>query len=186
MGAAFSPDGSKIAVTLSQDGNSEIYLLSPRAAILKRLTNTPFIDTSPTWSPDGSRIAFVSDRHGSPQIWVMNADGSGPQQAHAARQLQPDAVVVPAQGRAAHRLHRARRDAWPTTSSPSTSTPASTCASPRGTARTSIRRWAPNGRAVAYESSRGGVWVSTADGRTERQVYRGSALAPQWSPTLKR
>ena len=28
MGAAFSPDGSKVAATLSQDGNSEIYLLS--------------------------------------------------------------------------------------------------------------------------------------------------------------
>ena len=44
--------------------------------------------------------------------------------------------------------------------------------------------WAPNGRAIAYESSRGGVWISTADGRTERQVYAGSALAPQWSPSL--
>jgi TolB protein len=45
--------------------------------------------------------------------------------------------------------------------------------------------WAPNGRAVAYQSSRGGLWVSTADGRTERQVYRGSVVAPQWGPQRK-
>ena len=44
--------------------------------------------------------------------------------------------------------------------------------------------WAPNGRAVGYESSRGGLWISTADGRTERQVYRGSVKAPNWGPSL--
>ena len=39
MGAALSPDGSKIAATLSQDGNAEIYLLSTSGQVLKRLTN---------------------------------------------------------------------------------------------------------------------------------------------------
>jgi hypothetical protein len=38
---------------------------------------------------------------------------------------------------------------------------------------------------VAYESSRGGIWVSTADGRTERQVYKGNATAPAWGPSIK-
>jgi TolB protein len=41
--------------------------------------------------------------------------------------------------------------------------------------------WAPNGRAIIYESSRGGLWISTADGGTERQVYKASAVAPQWA-----
>lgn len=78
-GAALSPDGTKVAVTLSKDGNPEIYLLDPNdGKIIKRLTNAGGIDTSPTWSPDGSQIAFVSDRHGTPQIWVMGADGSNP------------------------------------------------------------------------------------------------------------
>ena len=45
---------------------------------LRRLTNHPAGDSSPTWSPSGSQIAFTSDRTGKAQIYVMNsADGSG-------------------------------------------------------------------------------------------------------------
>ena len=44
---------------------------------LRRLTNHPAIDTSPTWSPLGHQIAFTSDRTGSPQIYVIGVDGAG-------------------------------------------------------------------------------------------------------------
>ena len=30
--------------------------------------------------------------------------------------------------------------------------------------------WSPNGRAIAYESTRKGVWISTWDGKTEQIV----------------
>ncbi len=42
---------------------------------LRRLTNHPMIDTTPTWSPTGAQVAFTSDRSGSPAIYVMGADG---------------------------------------------------------------------------------------------------------------
>ena len=42
---------------------------------LRRLTNNPAIDTTPTWSPSGTQIAFTSDRSGSPQIYIIDADG---------------------------------------------------------------------------------------------------------------
>jgi len=78
VGGAFSPRGEMIAVTLSKDGNSEIYLINASdGTVISRLTDNWATDTSPAWSPDGSRIAFVSDRAGSPQVYVMNADGSG-------------------------------------------------------------------------------------------------------------
>lgn len=78
VGGAFSPRGEMIAVTLSKDGNSEIYLINASdGGIISRLTDNWATDTSPAWSPDGSRLAFVSDRAGSPQVYVMNADGSG-------------------------------------------------------------------------------------------------------------
>ena len=77
-GASWSPDGRSIALTLSHEGNSEIYRISPDDGhILGRLTQSPAIDSSPSYSPDGSQIAFVSNRQGSPQIFVMPASGGG-------------------------------------------------------------------------------------------------------------
>jgi TolB protein len=76
-GAALSPDGREMAVVLSHEGNTEIYLIDPEdGAILRRLTHNRTEDVSPSWSPDGSELAFVSDRSGQPQIYVMSRDGS--------------------------------------------------------------------------------------------------------------
>lgn len=183
MGAAWSPDGSKIAATLSQDGNSEIYLLSTSGHILKRLTNDRGIDTSPSWSPDGSRIAFVSDRHGNPQIWLMSADGSGQHKLTRRGNYNQEPAWCP-RADTPNIAFSARDEQMHTdvfTINPDTEQ-YTRITEGHGT---NVRpTWAPNGRAIAYQSSRGGVWVSTYDGRTERQVYRGSALAPQWSPSL--
>ena len=77
-GAAVSPDGKKIALTLSMDGNTEIYVMDSNGQNLTRLTDSWGQDVSPTWSPDGKRIAFVSSRSGNPHIYIMNADGSNP------------------------------------------------------------------------------------------------------------
>ena len=43
---------------------------------VSQLTNSPSIDTSPTFSPDGQKIVFNSDRGGSQQLYTMNLDGS--------------------------------------------------------------------------------------------------------------
>lgn len=76
-GGRVSPDGSKIAVTLSQDGNSELYLLDRAGNVVKRLTNQWGIDTSPSWSPDGTQLAFVSSRGGHPDLYMMDVPGGG-------------------------------------------------------------------------------------------------------------
>ena len=72
---SWSPDMQKIAIVLSRDQNSEIYLLKKNRAP-QRLTRHFNIDTSPTWSPDGEKIAFTSDRSGTgaPQIYIMGAE----------------------------------------------------------------------------------------------------------------
>ena len=74
---AWSPDGTKLAFTLSQGGNQEIYVMNADGTDVRRLTNHPDIDTSPTWSPTGTQIAWASGRGGNPQIYIMNADGTG-------------------------------------------------------------------------------------------------------------
>ncbi|MGB0713455.1 MAG: Tol-Pal system protein TolB, partial [Gammaproteobacteria bacterium] len=72
---AWSPDGGKLALTLSKDGNPEIYVLDRASKRLSRITNSRGIDTEPTWSPDGRTLAFTSDRGGKPQIYRVDARG---------------------------------------------------------------------------------------------------------------
>ena len=42
----FSPDGTKVAMSLSQDGNTDLYEMDVRGRGMRRLTNTPAIDTA--------------------------------------------------------------------------------------------------------------------------------------------
>lgn len=77
---AWSPDGTRLAMTLTIDGESQIYLLDfagPGPA--KRLTRSASVDTEPFFSPDGRDLYFVSDRGGSPQIYRMPLDAGEPQ-----------------------------------------------------------------------------------------------------------
>jgi Tol biopolymer transport system component len=71
---SWSPDGSWIAFSSNQDGNSEIYLMNPDGSNMVRLTNNPASDTEPDWSPDGKQIAFSSDRDGNIEIYVLGVE----------------------------------------------------------------------------------------------------------------
>jgi TolB protein len=71
----FDPKGKRLAVVVSQDGASELYVVGRDGGNPQRVTHHRAIDIAPTWSPDGRRLAFVSDRTGSPQVYLMDADG---------------------------------------------------------------------------------------------------------------
>ncbi len=73
--ASWSPDGTRIAFTSNRDGNAELYVMNRDGSNVRRLTNHPSVDTTPTWSPGGNEIAFTSDRSGAPQIYLIPADG---------------------------------------------------------------------------------------------------------------
>ena len=76
---AFSPDGRKLVLTLSNtDGNLDIHTLDLTTRKISRLTTNRSIDTEGTWSPDGSEIYFTSDRGGSPQIYKISSVGGAP------------------------------------------------------------------------------------------------------------
>jgi Tol biopolymer transport system component/predicted Ser/Thr protein kinase len=73
-----SPDGSRIAVTILQEGNYDIWLMDPARGAL-----TPFTaegsNTGPVWSPEGRRIAFASKTVDSEKsgIFIWQAEGAG-------------------------------------------------------------------------------------------------------------
>jgi serine/threonine-protein kinase len=74
----FSPDGKRLAVGVSEGGNTDVWTYDWERDTLTRLTFTPGRDFYPVWSPDGSHIAFSSSRDGKPEnLYWMRADGAG-------------------------------------------------------------------------------------------------------------
>ena len=185
-GAAWSPDGRVLAVTLSYEGNSEIYRVSPAdGRVQARLTNNPSIDSSPSFSPDGSQIAFVSNRQGSPQIFVMPATGGAakrvtfqgkynqtprfspradkPQIAFTGRDERGvfDVFVLDIKSGHIDRVTQNKGSNLDPT-------------------------WSPDGRLIAYTSSRGGIFVNNPETHHEVQIWRGGASSPSWGPAPRR
>lgn len=76
LGAAWSPDGERIAFYTNVDGNMEVYTVRKDGSDLTNLSRHPSNDMMPDWSPDGQRLLFVSERDGNRELYVMNADGS--------------------------------------------------------------------------------------------------------------
>ncbi|MFX6023349.1 Tol-Pal system protein TolB, partial [Acinetobacter baumannii] len=48
---AWSPDGSRLAVALTRDGLTQVYVINADGSGLRRLTNSAGIDTEPQFSP---------------------------------------------------------------------------------------------------------------------------------------
>ena len=76
-GGAISPDGKTIALSLSRDGQVELYTKPMDKRGQKRLTNSRSVEASPCWSPDGRMICYVSNKSGRPKLYLMGADGRG-------------------------------------------------------------------------------------------------------------
>jgi len=68
------PGQHKLAAALSFSGDQEIYLLTIKGEIIKRITRSWGIDVSPEFSPDGKQIVFVSKRSGTPQIYRQDLE----------------------------------------------------------------------------------------------------------------
>jgi TolB protein len=181
-GAAWSPDARSIALTLSHEGNAEIYRIGAAdGTVQARLTANPAIDSSPSVSPDGGQIAFVSNRQGSPQIFLMSSSGGGakrvtfqgkynqtprwspradkPQIAFTGRDERGvfDIFILDVKSGKIDRLTQGKGSNLDPT-------------------------WSPDGRLVAYVSSRGGLWVQNPETHHEVQIWRGAGSSPSWGP----
>ncbi|MBX7231425.1 MAG: DPP IV N-terminal domain-containing protein [Bdellovibrionales bacterium] len=77
-GANFLPNGKELLITISKNGNPDIYRVNSDGTNLRPITNGPnkAMNVEPAISPDGQTIAFSSDRSGEPMIYTMNLDGS--------------------------------------------------------------------------------------------------------------
>ncbi len=73
-----SPDGGRIALTIADSENWDVWAWDLGAETLSRLTFDAATDAVPLWTPDGSRIVFFSDREGGRDVFWKAGDGTGP------------------------------------------------------------------------------------------------------------
>lgn len=71
---AWSPDGTKICYTDSQD----LWLVPSSGGEARRLTTDGAGDVEPAWSSDGRRVYFSSYREGTFALWSVAASGGAP------------------------------------------------------------------------------------------------------------
>lgn len=73
-GAVFMPDGEHIALTMSHQGNAEIYALNIKSGKTRRITKHYAPDVDPSINVSGSKMAFLSGRSGAGKPMIYIAD----------------------------------------------------------------------------------------------------------------
>jgi TolB protein len=185
-GGVMSPDGSKIALTLTRDGNSEIYVMNADGTGLRRLTNEWAIDTSPTWSPDGRRIAFVSSRWGDPHIFVMDSEGQNVKRLTERGNYNQTPKWSPRGDLIAFTARDERNVFDIFTVNPETKEIKRLTQDQGNNEEPSF---SPDGNQLCFTSTREGgksqVWIMSFDGSNQRRVTEeGGYSTPAWSPYL--
>jgi len=180
---AWSPDGKTIAVVLSVEGGSQIYLInSDGSGPRRRISNSQSIDTEPRYSTDGKWLYFTSDRGGSPQIYRMSAGGGEPQRVtfkgsyNVSPRPSPDGRVLAYVTRDAGKFQVALLDLSNQQMQVITDSD-----------RDESPSFAPNGRMILLATVRGGRGVLSAvssDGRIRQNLpYAGGDVRePAWGP----
>ncbi len=183
---AWSPDGRTLAVTLSLDGGSQLYVIDTvGGGQPRRLAQSGNIDTEPAYAPDGRSIYFVSDRGGSPQIYRMPATGGSAERVTFTGSYNISPAVSP-DGRwlayisrvnGAFKLHVMELASGNT-------------AAITDTGADESPSFAPNSKLIVYATQNQGreaLMTTTLDGKLKARLagQSGDIREPDWGPFQK-
>src|SRR5262249_36660219 len=166
---AWSPDGRTLAVVLSIEGGSQIFLInSDGSGARRRIGGSGSIHTQPGFPPHGQHLYFTSDRGGSAQIYRMPAGGGEAQRVtfegsyNVSPRLSPDGKSLAYITRNGGKFQVAVMDL--ATRQVQTLTDSDKDESPS---------FAPNGRMIllaTIHAGRGVLSAGSADGRIKQRV----------------
>ncbi|MBI3490204.1 MAG: PD40 domain-containing protein, partial [Acidobacteria bacterium] len=203
---SLSPDGRYIAYDALSGNNtaaSEIFVLAADGSREIQVVQGPASNGFPLWSPDGTRLLFLSDRTGNVSLWAVPIEQGKPNgpaelmkvnvgQVRLQGVTRNGTLYYLAPGVLRSNIYTAQLDAAMKAIGP----PA--VATDRFVNSNSAPTWSPDGRSLAYFSSRGRGTASTGstvlvirtvttgeerDIPLPKEVLTGNlANAPKWFP----
>lgn len=182
---SWKPGRFELSATLNFGGDEEIYLLTGKGKMIKRLTNSRGIDVEASWSPDGKKMAFVSNRTGSPQIYIKEVDTGRVQRITYKGKYNTQPCWSPKGDMIAYSsMENGRQNIFIididgnhpiqlTFNQGDNEAPS----------------WSPDGSLIAFSSNREGrsrIYVMTAYGTDQRRLLTlpGQQFQPKWSPNI--
>jgi TolB protein len=183
---ARGPFDTRMAFISTRGGRAkELWVMSFDGSSLRQLTKNGTINLSPRWSPDGREILYTSYRDGRPKLYEMDLASGRDRVITSGRGVTIGGSFSPDGGRIATSREESKGN------SDIVVLDGSGGLLERVTEDEAIDvspTWSPDGRRLAYCSSRGGspqIYVLDLDSRRSRRVsMQGSYnTQPAWSPT---
>ena len=185
-----SGDGLTIYITSQRTGGTgsqDIYV-STRKSLTSVAWTTPVevselnskgTDCCTTFDKDDLTMIFVSNRGGSAQIYVMSSSGGGVRRLtfQGNYNQEPDWNPKPGSNLIAF-TGRDGKGAYDIFTVDAKKGTIKRLTQGQGSCRSPT--WSPNGRLVAYETTRGGIWVMDDEGLNQHQLKR-YGTSPAWS-----
>jgi serine/threonine protein kinase len=203
QGGVLSPDGRRIAMYRTVNGNTDIWMLDLARGGLSRFTSDTAIDVVPVWSHDGRNILFSSNRKGAFDIYQKSLTGAGSEdlvlatpQNKGVSDWSPDGrfVLYRSPGKATG------FDIWAVPMSGANASPEGRSHQEMDGERKPVPvvqtdseerdgQFSPDGKWIAYqsnESSRMEIWVQSFPGPGARlQVSTNGGAQVRWRPDGK-
>ena len=193
----WSPDGRQIAYTSFHEGRFTVFALDVDDGQMRTLAESSAALGSPIWSPDGARVALVAHSGSDDGLYLVAATGGSPvrltMQAAYAPTWSPDSreLAYIATDKGNTEVFTLPADCGNTASGCVTAVRNLT----QNSAYDAFPVWSPDGRAIAFYSTRDcqevSLFMMALDGGPARRLLSNCALslrgttenlAPSWSP----
>jgi Tol biopolymer transport system component len=189
---AFSPDGKRLALDISDGKRRDIWVYEWERDALTRLTFAGQGNSDPVWTPDGQRIVYSSlEKGGTYNLWWIRADGSGDARRLTESKYQQNARSWRVDGKVLAFSQLNPGPNWEVMTLPIEGDEKSGWkpGEPKPFVNSAFDEWepafSPDGRWLAYmsdESSSYEVYVRPFPGPGGKwQISTGGGLYPKWS-----